>query len=136
VAAAAGSVPGMAPRAEEPDAQDALDALPSAAVTTSADDLLGVDAFASASATAPALNLVSEAPAVEPIAAMPEPVPVPELVPVAAGITAIADPIPGDPGLDMAPVAVETATDFAEPDPTTTEAEVPTDLDNDPNTPL
>ncbi len=136
VTAPAGAVPRMAQHAEATDTPDTPDALPAAAVTTTADDLLGVDAFTSATASAPALNLVPEAPAVEPIAAMPEPVPVPELVPVAAGITAITDPVAGDPGLDMAPVTVETATDFAEPDPTTTEAETPTDLDNDPNTPL
>ncbi|MET1002983.1 MAG: hypothetical protein ABWZ15_14320, partial [Acidimicrobiia bacterium] len=137
VGAPAGAVPRMSPHAEASDTPDAPDALPAAAVTTTADDLLGVDAFTSATASAPALNLVPEAPAVEPIAAMPEPVPVPELVPVAAGITAITDPSTADPGLDMVPVTVDTASDFAEADPTPTDpADVPSDLDNDPNTPL
>ena len=69
-------------------------------------------------------------------AAVPEPALVPELVPVAAGVTAIADPIAGDPVLDMAPVTLDTASDFAEPDATDATPETPSDLDGDPNTPL
>jgi hypothetical protein len=60
--------------------------------------------------------------------------------PVTVGVAASAAPFAadtglGDDGLDMAPVSVDTTPDFDEPEPAATERDVPSDLDNDPNTP-
>jgi len=100
------------------------------------DDLLGVDAFADASAAAPDLQLAAEIPAPAPAPepepeAVPVPAPEPVAAPEPAPVVAIADPVPADVSSDFG------TTDTALPDhdgPDNDDA--PSDLDTDPHTPL
>ena len=137
----------LAPAAPPDAAADGASAAGTAPADPAAEppagDLLGVEAFANASADAPVLDLVAQLP--PPTPAPPDPAPAAEATPVTVPepvaapapepepVMAVVDPIPADPPSDFAD-----QDDLGQPDSggPADDDEAPSDLDTNPHTPL